>query len=78
MKQTVERRNTGKKSVQIIRNDLVRDHAKKRYPHLYEEVMNRDKASCSGWYVPIPESCTAYRRFCRSAWHREANREKGG
>ena len=78
MKQTVERRNTGKKSVQIIRNDLVRDYSKKRYPHLYEEVMNRDRASGSSWYDLTPEAYREYRRFCRSAWHREANREKGG
>jgi hypothetical protein len=70
MAEKCNRRNT--KNVQIIRNGLVRDRAKTRYPHLYEEVTERDKVIGSSWYDLSPEAYEEFRKFCQSAWRREA------
>jgi hypothetical protein len=72
MAEKCNRRNT--KNVQIIRNGLVRDRAKTRYPHLYEEVTERDKVSGSSWYDLSPEAYEEFRKFCRSIWRREAGK----
>lgn len=55
-----------KKSVQIIRNDLVHDYAQKWYPHLYEEVMEQDKIVDSSWYNLTPEAYAEYEEFFRT------------
>jgi hypothetical protein len=57
-----------KKSVQIVRNNRVKDHAEKRYPHLYSEVLDHDKYSSSSWYNLSPEAYDEYKRFRRSVW----------
>jgi hypothetical protein len=70
MKTVIEKNNTKKKSVQIIRNDLIHDHAEKRYPHLYNEVMRQDKVCSSSWYNLTPEAFEEYKRFRRSVWYK--------
>jgi hypothetical protein len=59
-----------KKSVQIVRNGIVIDHAEKRYPHLYNEVYAHDKISSSSWYDLSPEAYNEYKKFRRSVWYK--------
>jgi hypothetical protein len=70
VKQIIEGNSANRKSVQIIRNDMVHDHTEKRYPHLYDEVMKHDRISGSSWYDLTPEAYEEYRRFCRSVWYK--------
>jgi hypothetical protein len=52
-------------SVQIIRNDLIIDYAKDRFPHLWNEVYEHDKISQSSWYNLTPEAWTEFIEFGR-------------
>jgi hypothetical protein len=51
--------------VQIIRNDLIRLHARDKWSTLYEEVMDHDSYSTSNWYFLTEEAYEEFREFNR-------------
>jgi hypothetical protein len=51
--------------VQIIRSDLIIDHAKDRFPHLWAEVLQHNKISESNWYTLSTEAWEEFRAFSR-------------
>jgi hypothetical protein len=69
--------NESKMSVQIVRNDLIHYHAKKRYPDLYNEVLKQDKVSNSSWYTLTHEAFIQWKKFKRTVWYKERRGEKG-